>query len=176
MATKDKGIIFDMRKGQNMELWCEADFCGNWRAEMADVDKSTAKSRTGYLITYAGCLVTWASKMQTEVALSTTEAELIAMSEGLRTAIPIMNLVEEMMEQGIGRFNSCARVHCKVFEDNAGAMTIATMPKIRPRTKYIMANIGTLGNIWICQKMSLPNSKTGSWVKQSILAPTCKGV
>ena len=137
MATKDEGIVFNVRKSQNMELWCDADFCGNWRAEMAYKDTSTAKSRTGYLIMYAGCPVTWASKMQTEVALSTTDAELIAMSEGLRTAIPIMNLIEEMMERGIGRFNSCTRVHCKVFEDNAGAMTIATMPKIRPRTKYI---------------------------------------
>ena len=136
-ATKDEGIIFEIRRGQNMELWCDADFCSNWRAETAHMDKSTAKLRTRYLITYAGCPVTWASKMQTEVALSTTEAELIAMSEGLRTAIPIMNLIEEMMERGIGRFNSCTRVHCKVFEDNAGAMTIATMPKIRPRTKYI---------------------------------------
>ena len=62
---------------------------------------------------------------------------MIAMSEGLRTAIQIINLIEEMKEQEIGKFDYCARVHCKVFEDNAGAMTIATMPKIRPRTKYI---------------------------------------
>jgi len=34
--------------------------------------------------------MTWASKMQTEVALSTTEAELIVMSEGLRMAIPLV--------------------------------------------------------------------------------------
>jgi len=104
---------------------------------MVHMDKSTAKSRTGYVIMYAGCPVTWASKIQTEVALSTTEAELIAMSEGLITAIPLINLIEEMIEQRIGKFNSCARVHCKVFEDNAGTITIATMPKIRPRTKYI---------------------------------------
>ena len=45
---------------------------------------------------YAGCPVTWASKIQTEVALSTTEAELIVMSEGLRTAITLMNLIEVM--------------------------------------------------------------------------------
>ena len=43
MATKDEGIIFSIRKSQNMELWCDADFCGNWRAEMAHLDKSTAK-------------------------------------------------------------------------------------------------------------------------------------
>jgi len=37
-------------------------------------------------------------KMQMEVALSTTEAELIVMSEGLRAAIPLMNLIEETAE------------------------------------------------------------------------------
>jgi len=45
--------------------------------------------------------VTWATKMQTEVALSTTEAELIVMSEGLRMAIPLVNLIKEMAEQEI---------------------------------------------------------------------------
>jgi len=137
MATKEEGIIFRIRKGQNMELWCDADFCSNWRAEMTHVDKTTANSRTRYIVMYAGCPVTWASKMQTEVALSMTEAELIVMSKGLRTAIHLPNLTEEMAEQEIGKFDTCARVHCKVFEDNAGEMTITTMPKIRPRTKYI---------------------------------------
>jgi len=81
--------------------------------------------------------VTWTSKIQTKVALSTTEADLIAISKGLRTAVPLMNLIEEMAEQGIRRFDSCAKVHCTVFKDNAGKFTIATMPKIRPRNKYI---------------------------------------
>jgi len=80
---------FQAKKDRNMELCCDADFCGNWRAETAHVDKSTAKSRTGYIITDAGCPVTWVSEMQTEVALSTTEAESIAMRKGLRTAIPM---------------------------------------------------------------------------------------
>ena len=96
MATKEEDIIFRIRKRQNMKLWCDTVFCSNWRAEMAHVDKTTAKLRTGYFVMYAGCPVTWASKIQTEVALSTTEAELIVMSEGLRTAITLMNLIEVM--------------------------------------------------------------------------------
>jgi len=48
MATREEGIIFRIRKGQNIALWCEADFCGNWRADTVHVDKMTAKSRTGY--------------------------------------------------------------------------------------------------------------------------------
>ena len=63
MATKEEGIIFSIRKGQNMELWCDTDFCDSWRAELAHVDKTTAKSRMGYIVTYAWCPVTWASKM-----------------------------------------------------------------------------------------------------------------
>jgi len=33
--------------------------------------------------------------------------------------------------------SSKARIKCKVFEDNSGALTIATLQKIRPRTKYM---------------------------------------
>jgi hypothetical protein len=38
-------------------------------------DSNTARSRMGYLITYAGCPMHWASKMQTETALSSNEAD-----------------------------------------------------------------------------------------------------
>jgi len=65
-----------------MELWCDADFCGNWKIDMAHQDQTKAKSRTGYIVKYSGCPVTWASKMQMEMVLRTMEAELIAMCEG----------------------------------------------------------------------------------------------
>ena len=136
MDTRSQGIIFEPTNNA-LELWCDADFSGNWRAETAHLDRTTAKSRTGYIIRYAGCPLTWASKMQTETALSTTEAEFIALSEGLRTVIPIMELMEEMYEQGVSITKGQPEIRCKVFEDNAGALTIATLPKIRPRTKYI---------------------------------------
>jgi hypothetical protein len=29
------------------------------------------------------------------------------------------------------------RVHCKAFEDNSGALKLARLPKLRPRTKHI---------------------------------------
>jgi hypothetical protein len=63
------------------------------------VDPSTAKSRSGWIIFYAGCPVSWASKLQSQVALSTTEAEYIAMSQALRDVIPVMNLLQEMRER-----------------------------------------------------------------------------
>ena len=57
---------------------------------------STTKSLTGYVIMLADCPILWCSKLQTQISLSTTEAEYIAISQSLREAIPIMNLVKEI--------------------------------------------------------------------------------
>ena len=53
-------------------------------------------SHTGFVIRYASCPVLWISKLQTEVALSTAEAEYIAMSQALREMIPLMNLMQKV--------------------------------------------------------------------------------
>lgn len=34
-------------------------------------------------------------------------------------------------------YTGLAHVHCKAFEDNTGALELARLPKIRPRTKHI---------------------------------------
>ena len=100
-------------------------------------DPSTARSRMGYIITYAGCPMHWSSKMQTEIALSTTEAEYITLSQAMREVLPIIGLMEEAKQQGIPVMNATPKIHCKVFENNAGAIEIANVPKMRPRTKHL---------------------------------------
>jgi len=82
----------------------------------------------------------WTSKMQTEIALSTTEAEYIALSQAMREVLPIIWLMEEARHQGIPVLNATPKIHCKVFEDNAGAIEIANVPKMRPRTKHLNIN------------------------------------
>ncbi len=91
----------------------------------------------GCIITYAGCPMHWTSKMQTEIALSTTEAEYIALSQSMREVLPIMWLLEEAKQHGVPVLNARPKVHCKVFEDNAGAIEIANVPKMRPRIKHL---------------------------------------
>jgi hypothetical protein len=91
----------------------------------------------GYVLRYAGCPMHWASKMQTEIALSTTEAEYIALSQSMREVLPIMWLMQEAHDNGIPVLTTPPKIHCKVFEDNAGAIEIAKVPKMRPRTKHL---------------------------------------
>jgi hypothetical protein len=130
-GTREMGIILNPRE-QSLECFADASFGGDWHKPTAAHDRTTAKSRTGYVITYCGCPIVWASKLQTEIALSTTEAEYIALSTALREVIPMMDLIQEARKHGIDLPLAPARVHCKAFEDNSGALEMAQTPKLRP--------------------------------------------
>ena len=46
-----------------------------------------------------------------------------------------MQLVEEIGGQGWEVVKTPPTVHCKVYEDNSGALEMSRLPKMRPRTK-----------------------------------------
>jgi hypothetical protein len=135
--TRDKGTILKPIMGKDLEVYVDASFCGDWDPQEAATDRDTARSRHGYIISYAGCPVVWKSQLQTEIALSTTESEYTGLSYALRDAIPIMELLKEMKQFGYPIGTPQARVHCRVFEDNSGALEMAKTHKFRPRTKHI---------------------------------------
>ena len=53
-------------------------------------------SRTGYIFNFTICLVIWAIKLQSEIALSTMETEYIALSQAMTDVLPFLILVEEI--------------------------------------------------------------------------------
>ena len=99
-ATRDKGMIYYLTKGKGFDVYVDASFCNNWEPETAEWDVDTARSRTGYIIMISGCPILWASKLQTEVALSTTESKYIAISTATREVLPMMELLQEMYQKG----------------------------------------------------------------------------
>ena len=137
LATKHKGLLLHADPNKSFEVHVDCDFAGNWIKDDAMSDPSTAKSRTGYIISYGGCPVLWASKLQTEVVLSSTESEYVGLSESLRIAIVMMGLLFEMKTFKIPINKTTPKVFCKLFEDNAGAIHLAKVPKMRPRTRHI---------------------------------------
>jgi hypothetical protein len=98
--TRDLGLLFKPDPNKDFECYCDADFSGLCNRAFTPVDPSTSKSRNGWIIFYAGCPISWASKLLSQVALYTTKAEeYIAMSQALRDVIPNMGLLQEMREQ-----------------------------------------------------------------------------
>ena len=84
--------------------------------------------------------------MQTEIALSTTEAEYIALSQSMRDLIPFTCMAEELgaiYDNGSQK----PRILCRLFEDNNGALLLAKEHRYRPRTKHLLSNIITLDDL-----------------------------
>jgi hypothetical protein len=135
-GTADKGFIMHPDPSKGMEVHPDVDYAGAWEPAGAGEDFDTARSHQGYIVSYWGVPLFWKSQMQTEIALSSTKAEFIALATSTRAAIPIQHILTEMKELGFPVVTNKNTIHCRVFEDNNGALAIANVPKTRPRTNH----------------------------------------
>ena len=117
------------------DCYVDADFAGQWNSEDPQ-DPLCVKSRTGYMLMVADCAAHWVSKLQTEIAVSTMEAEYIALSLAMRDLIPLRGLVDEIKTM-FDIDELPYRAYSKVFEDNNGTILLATSPRMTPRSKHI---------------------------------------
>ena len=129
-GTLGLGISFKPNIFKSFEFFADADYCENWYRSFAEMDPFTAKSCSDWIITYAGCLIIWASKLQTHVATSTTMDKYIALSLALCVVIPIMELMDDLKDRGYGLISTKPIVYCKALEDNYRALKIARPPKM----------------------------------------------
>ena len=146
LGTANRGIMYSPEMKKGLECYVDADFAGGWAKADAN-NPDNVLSRTGYIITYAGCPLIWASRMQTEISLSTAESEYIALSTSMRDVISIMQLMDEINK--IFPLNEAKpKIHCKldkeepktqckVYEDNESCIAMAKNRQFSPRTKHI---------------------------------------
>uniref|UniRef100_A0A3Q7HKK4 Reverse transcriptase Ty1/copia-type domain-containing protein n=1 Tax=Solanum lycopersicum TaxID=4081 RepID=A0A3Q7HKK4_SOLLC len=85
----------DMKKVPYASAVGKPTLCGYTDSDMAgDVD--TRKSTSGYLVTFAGGAVSWQSRLQKCVALSTTEGELIVVVEACKEFLWMKRFLGEL--------------------------------------------------------------------------------
>ncbi|GJU78181.1 retrotransposon protein, putative, ty1-copia subclass [Tanacetum coccineum] len=77
--------------GEGLVGYVDSDYAG-------DLDKR--RSLTGYVFTIGGCVVSWKASLQTTVALSTTEAEYMAISKACKEAIWLRKIIIGVISQG----------------------------------------------------------------------------
>jgi hypothetical protein len=152
-GTRDKGIYFQPNQSNYIDCHVDADFVGLFGVEDGQ-DIVSVKSRTGYVIFFCGVPLLWVSRLQSLIALSTMEAEYVALSQSMRDLIPIQETLKEIMQIvfGVeGHAPKCSTYSSKafkdvevtdvpssnVYEDNVACIKLAMMPKLSPRTKHI---------------------------------------
>ena len=131
----DKGLVFTPNVSIRIECYANAYFVGSWLRE--DLDQvGSVFSRTGYIIKFSHCPIVWVSKIQTEIALSTTEAEYISLSQIMRDFIPLRQIILEVSIVFGMKCDLC-NSYTTTFEENNGAIELAKEPKYRHRTKNL---------------------------------------
>lgn len=120
-GTVNCGIRYE-RKNQKLYAFSDADWAN------CSQDR---KSYTGFLIWFGGAPISWASRKQQTVALSSTEAEYMALGD---TAKEVLFTKEVMRELG---FQDTCSGPIKIYGDNIGSIHLANKNGCHGRTKHI---------------------------------------
>jgi reverse transcriptase-like protein len=102
--------------------YCDADYTG---------DKSQRKSVSGNVYFFAGGAISYSSKRQPTVALSTTEAEYYALTKAVTEALWLKQIMSQMNYSG----HDIKSI--RVYGDNQGSLSLGENPEFHQRTKHI---------------------------------------
>ena len=96
----------------------------NWASDLDD-----RKSTSTYVFTISGAAVSWLSKKHNRVALSTAEAEYMAISMAAQESVWLERLLSDMNEK--------SDEPILIYEDNQSTICMAINPKFHGRAKHI---------------------------------------
>lgn len=96
----------------------------DWAENRAD-----RKSTSGYLFMFTGAAISWGCRKQSCVALSSTEAEYIALAEACQEVLWIRRLIQD--------FTGKQQPTTKIYEDNQSCIKLLSIKKFNHRTKHI---------------------------------------
>lgn len=110
------------RKDSNDQMlgYCDADWAG---------DQDERRSTTGYVFVLQGGAISWATRKQPTIALSSTEAEFMSMVAAIQEALWLKRFESELFADA----TPSIQLNC----DNQGAIKLATNNNYHARTKHI---------------------------------------
>jgi hypothetical protein len=131
-------------------------------------DRNDRKSISGFLVTIGGCLVSWLSKKQTGVTLSSTESEFVAMSMVATEVKFIVSLLTEIMgvhrsvHDGHVRGGASGPMLPSILqEDNTGAIFMAENTAIGLRTKHVDVRYRFVNDMVLAKELSVEHIRSG---------------
>lgn len=118
-GTTDLGLVYRADLSPLMGF-VDSDWGG------CEVDR---RSQSDFVFMLGGCPVSWESRKQRKVALSSTEAEYMALTESAKEAIYLKKFLEELGLREVAK--------ATMFCDNLGAIKLAENPVFHGRSKHI---------------------------------------
>lgn len=121
-GTRDLVISYSRgsRDGLTLRGFSDSDWAG---------ERDGSRSTSGYIWMLSGGPVSWKSRLQSIVALSSTEAEYITVTAAAQEGIWLRRVMSELGFEQVGASNLAV--------DNEGAIALSENPQAHPRTKHI---------------------------------------
>ena len=119
-GTVDYGLCYDKVSHSKCTGYSDADWAG-------DIDDR--RSTSGYVFSMSGGAISWRSKRQTCVSLSTAEAEYIALASAAQEAVWLRRLLQDM--------KAAPSRPMIINEDNQSAIALTKNPQFHGRTKHV---------------------------------------
>lgn len=169
-GTLDYGLRYQ-KTAVELFLHSDSDWAG----------AESRKSTTGYVAILAGSAVTWNSAMQRTVALSSMEAEYVALSEAVKEAQWLMKLVKELYKVQGGNLHSVPNGAPVICSDNNSALIVAKNPEQHKKAKHIdikhakVRDEHEAGNIQLA-RVSSEDNRADIFTKALSRGPHQKGV
>ena len=92
-------------------------------------DIDTRRSTTGFVFMLSGGAISWSTRLQPTVAMSSTEAEYMAACATVQEAVYLRTLLSSISVQVPGPTT--------IYEDNQGCIALDSNPVHHKRTKHI---------------------------------------
>ena len=121
-GTGDFGLTFTNSCSPHPTVvgYADADYAG---------DLDSRRSTTGFVFTYAGSAISWKTKLQRTVALSTCEAELMALAHACQEAQWLIRMTTDLQHPDSGPLT--------IHEDNQPAIANVKDQRFSDRTKHM---------------------------------------
>ncbi len=124
-------IYHGNRIGENLMGFSDSDWAG---------DSNSWRSVSGYAFILCGATISWSAKKQPTIALSSTEAEYMAMTHAGKEAV--------FLEHLFGKVGIPFSIPMTLLIDNQSAIALAENPIFHARTKHIDAR-----HHWVHEKV-----------------------
>ena len=140
LPTNHNGIVTFPQNNIPLDLHCYTD--SDWAG-----DKTTRRSTSGWLCSLLGTPLSYASRTQQTVTLSSAEAELMALSSGMAEALHVQQLLEELqtgMCTTTFSYSNNNKKRITLYTDSTSATSLASKLGVNRRSRHI-----ALRYLWI---------------------------
>ena len=161
-GTMDQELHYQKCEESLLQLEGYSD--ADWAA-----DKDDRRSTSGYCfsLTENGPVISWKSRKQPTVALSTCEAEYMALAATTQESMYLVQLLK-----GIDSSNQ--HIPVKIYEDNQGAIALSKNPVCRQRSKHIDIKYHFVRSAHAEGKISIEYCPTADMVADVLTKPVTK--